>query len=144
MILIDANLLIYAGVKGQAEHPTAAAWLREQVTAGHRVGMPWHSLVAFLRITTNPRLFASPGTIDAALSIVEGWLRLPTVWIPQPTERHPQIFGRLLREVNAQGNLVPDCHLAALAMGHGLELCTTDGDFARFEGLRWMNPLKRK
>lgn len=144
MILVDANLLIYAGVKGSSEHEAAETWLREQVATGHRIGMPWQSLLAFLRITTNPRLFTRPGTIEVALSIVEAWLRLPAVWIPEPTERHAQILGALLRDVNAQGNLVPDCHLAALAIAHGLELCSTDGDFARFGGLRWRNPLKNR
>lgn len=144
MILVDANLLIYAGVKEQAEHRVADAWLREQVATGHRIGIPWQSLVAFLRITTNPRLFARPATIEEALLLVESWLRLPMVWIPGPTERHTQILGRLLRDVNAQGNLVMDAHLAALAIEHGLQLCSTDGDFARFEGLRWRNPLKVK
>ena len=144
MILVDANLLIYAGVKDQAEHPAAEAWLRQQVSIGHRIGIPWQSLLAFMRITTNPRLFARPATIENALSMVDAWLRLPMVWVPQPTERHAQILGGLLREVNAQGNLITDAHLAALAIEHGLQLCSTDGDFARFDGLRWTNPLKRK
>ncbi|MBL8240993.1 MAG: type II toxin-antitoxin system VapC family toxin [Bryobacterales bacterium] len=142
MILIDANLLIYAGVSEMAEHAAASGWLREQVAAGHRIGIPWPSFLAFLRITTNPRLFARPGTVNEAWRFVEDWLRLPMVWIPGPTERHGQILGRLLRDARAQGNLVVDCHLAALAIEHGLQLCTTDGDFARFEGLRWVNPLR--
>lgn len=144
MILVDANLLIYAGVKGLADHAAAETWFREQVATGHRIGLPWQSLLAFLRITTNSRMFAHPATIEDALSVVEAWLQLPMVWIPDPTERHAQILGSLLRDAKAQGNLVPDCHLAALAIGHGLELCSTDGDFARFEGLRWKNPLKAR
>ena len=105
MILVDANLLIHAGVSEMAEHEAAAGWLREQVETGHRIGIPWPSVLAFLRITTNPRLFARPGTIDDAFRCVEGWLRLPMVWVPGPTERHGQILGRLLRDAKAQGNL---------------------------------------
>jgi toxin-antitoxin system PIN domain toxin len=142
MILVDANLLIYAGVAGQAEHAAASDWLTKEVRSGHRVGLPWAALLAFLRIATNPRVYERPATIEAALGVVEGWLKLPTVWVPGPTERHGEILGRLLRQVRAEGNIIPDAHLAALAIEHGLELCSTDSDFARFEGLRWRNPLR--
>ena len=158
MILIDANLLIYAGVSPgtttattaaptpvelpQRQHAAASAWLQQQIDVGHPIGLPWQSLLAFLRISTNPRLFERPASIDAAWRIVDAWLQIPTVWIPTPTERHGQILGTLLRQANAQGNIITDAHLAALAIEHGLELCSTDGDFARFEGLRWRNPLR--
>lgn len=72
---------------------------------------------------------------------VEAWRRLENVWIPQPTERHAEVLGGLLAQPGVHGNLVPDAHLAALAIEHGLTLCSTDGDFARFSGLRWLNPL---
>ena len=142
MVLVDANLLIYAGVAGQAEHLAAAEWLYKEFTAGHRVGLPWPSLLAFLRISTNPRMYERPARIEEALGVVEGWLRFPTVWVPGPTARHGEILSGLLRQVRAQGNIVPDAHMAALAIEHGLELCSTDSDFARFEGLRWRNPLR--
>jgi toxin-antitoxin system PIN domain toxin len=142
MILVDANLLIYAGIAGQKEHLAAAKWLAKQFAAGHRVGLPWPCLLAFLRISTNPRMYERPATIEEALAVVEGWLKLPTVWVPGPTERHGEILGGLLRHVRAQGNIIPDAHLAALAIEHGLELFSTDSDFARFEGLRWKNPLR--
>lgn len=142
MILVDANLLIYAGVAGQADHEAARRWLGEEFAAGHRVGLPWPSLLAFLRVVTNPRLYERPATIEEALCVVEGWLSMPTAWVPGPTERHGEILARLLRLVNGLGNIVPDAHLAAVAIEHGLELCSTDSDFARFEGLRWRNPLR--
>ncbi len=143
MILIDANLLIYAGVMRQPQHEVAHAWLMEQFEAGYPVGIPWTSLVAYLRVSTNPRLFQNPASVDAAMGQVEKWLKVSNVWVPGPGERHARIFAELLRSVNAQGNLVPDAHLAAIAIEHGLELCTADGDFARFEGLRWKNPLRQ-
>jgi toxin-antitoxin system PIN domain toxin len=142
MILVDANLLIYCAVAQMPEHRAADRWLKGYLATGHRLGIPWPSILAFLRITTNPRLFAHPATIDGAMRQVEGWLRLPMVWVPGPTERHATIFASLLREANATGNLVADCHLAALAIEHGLQMCSTDGDFARFTGLRWVNPLR--
>ncbi len=72
---------------------------------------------------------------------VEAWLACEVVWIPQPGERHAQTFGQLIMQPGVSANLVPDVHLAALAIEHGLTLCSTDGDFARFTGLRWVNPL---
>jgi hypothetical protein len=140
MIFVDGNLLIYFGVAQMPQHWAADRWFREFVATGHRIGIPWP--LAFLRITTNPRLFAQPAAIDVAMRQVEGWLRLPMVWVPGPTERHGKIFATLLRQSNGTGNLVADCHLAALAIEHGLEMCSADGDFARFTGLRWVNPLR--
>ena len=141
MILVDANLLIYAGIENQANHRAASAWLQAQIQLGHRIGMPWPCLLAFLRIATNSRIYASPATVEEAYSILESWLKLPMVWIPSPTARHEEILGQVLRQSKAQGNLIYDAHLAALAIEHGLELCSADSDFARFQGLRWRNPL---
>lgn len=143
MILVDANLLIYAALRESPQHDVAAKWLESQFRAGYRVGLPWMSLVAFLRIATNPKICQVPVSIGAAMGVVEAWLGMPNAWVPGPGERHARIFAELLRSVNAQGNLVPDAHLAAIAIEHGLELCTADGDFARFEGLRWKNPLRQ-
>ena len=142
MILIDANLLIYAGVASAPEHARARTWLDEQLAGSTRVGLPWHSLLAFLRITTKRRNFASAQSTKDAWTQVRAWLDQPPVWIPQPTERHAEILETLLIESQASGDLVSDAHLAALAIEHGLTLCTNDRDFARFQKLRWMNPLK--
>lgn len=141
MILIDANLLIYAHIHTYREHKTARAWLDEQLNGSLRVGLPWASLLAFLRVSTNPRVHAIPATIEGACTQVEAWLALAPVWIPQPSDNHGQILTGLLRATGARGNLTSDAHLAALAIEHGLTLCSADGDFARFAGLRWVNPL---
>jgi hypothetical protein len=142
VILIDANLLVYAGVAGGSQHEAARAWLDEQLNGMSAVGLPWLSLLAFVRLVTNPRVFEQPQSIARAWKQVEEWLDCPVVWIPPPTERHREVLGSLLTGSGARGNLVPDAHLAALAVEHGLVLCSTDGDFARFPGLRWRNPLK--
>jgi len=141
VILVDANLLIYAYIPGLPQHEAARAWLEEQFTSTPRVGLPWPSLLAFVRLVTNPRVFERPASIEEAWGRVEEWLNLPSVWIPQPTERHPEVLGELMRKAVDRAQLVPDAHLAALAIEHGLVLCSTDGDFARFPGLRWQNPL---
>jgi len=99
------------------------------------------SLLAFVRIGANPRLFERPEPIASAWEQVEEWVDCPPVWVPQPTERHREILGELLRHHVSRSNLAPDAHLAALAIEHGLLLCSTDGDLGRFPGLRWQNPL---
>jgi toxin-antitoxin system PIN domain toxin len=101
------------------------------------------SLIAFLRLVTSPRVFERPEPIDSAWQQVLEWLSCERAWIPEPTDRHREIFGALLSDASARGNLVPDAHLAALAIEHGLTLTSTDGDFGRFTGLRWENPLAR-
>ena len=142
MILVDANLLVYARVRDMPQHQAAHAWLDETLTEGPRVGVAWSSLLAFVRLTSNPRIFPQPSTVADAWRVVERWLDAPCVWVPQPTDRHRTILGRLLTGTSAaQANLVPDAHLAALAIEHGLTLCSADSGFRRFPNLRWMNPL---
>ena len=142
MILVDVNLLVYAHVAGFPQHEAARAWLDERLNGATRMGLPWSSLVGFLRIVMSGRVFERPEPIDAAWEQVQEWLAAPAAWVPSPTERHPHVLGGLLRTARPCGNLVPDAHLAALAIAHGLVLCSTDGDFARFPDLRWENPLR--
>jgi uncharacterized protein len=141
VILIDANILVYAHVSSFTQHELARDWLDQQINAAAPVGLPWASLVAFLRLVTNPRVFDHPEPIGDAWQQVRTWLAAETVWVPQPTERHADILGEFLTLPGIHANLVPDAHLAALAVEHGLALCSTDGDFARFGGLRWENPI---
>jgi uncharacterized protein len=141
VILIDANILVYAHVSSFTQHELARDWLDQQINATAPVGLPWASLVAFLRLVTNPRVFDHPEPIGDAWQQVRTWLAAETVWVPQPTERHVDILGEFLALPGIHANLVPDAHLAALAVEHGLTLCSTDGDFARFGGLRWENPI---
>jgi uncharacterized protein len=141
VILVDANLLIYARVNSFKEHARARAWLDGQLSGTTRVGLPWPSLLAFLRLVTNPRVFARPDSAEGAWKQLRAWLGADVVWIPQPTDRHADILETLLASSDLRGNLIPDAHLAALAIEHGLALCSTDGDFARFDGLQWTNPL---
>lgn len=122
------------------QHEASRDWLQERLGGKTKVGLPWQSLTAFLRVVTNPRLFAPPVRTGAAWHAVESWLASPVAWIPTPTDRHAAILAGLLSD-DVHDDLVPDAHLAALAIEHGLTLCSTDGDFARFAGLRWQNPL---
>lgn len=141
MILVDANLLIYAKFSDLPQHEAARSWLEQTLGSPGRAGFPWQSLLAFLRLATNPRLFEAPLAIGPAWVQVEEWIAHPRVWIPEPTRDHRKILGPLLEATQATANLVPDAHLAALAIGHGLTLYSSDSDFARFPGLDWTNPI---
>jgi toxin-antitoxin system PIN domain toxin len=143
MILIDANLLVYAHVSSMTQHGAAREWLDQRLNEPAPVGLPWPSLLGFTRLVTNPRIFERPRTMEQAWRQIESWIDCPSVWIPLPTERHRELLGPLLAHTGGRSNLVPDAHLAALALEHGLILCSSDGDFARFPGLRWQNPLSK-
>jgi len=144
VILVDANLLVYARAATLSQHAAARAWLDRQLSGTTHVGLPWPSLLAFLRIMSNPRVFERPEPLGDAWRQVEDWLDQDPVWIPMPTERHRETFAGLLDQTAGSANLAPDAHLAALAIEHGLTLCSTDGDFARFPALRWENPLRAR
>lgn len=141
MILVDANLLVYAHVSSLSQHERARAWLDGRLAGTAPVGLPWESLLAFVRLVSNPRVFERPLTVAEGWAQVEGWLSCPNAWIPEPTERHAELLGGLLKAPGLRANHVPDAHLAALALEHGLAVCSTDGDFARFTGVRWENPI---
>ena len=141
MILVDANLLLYAANHASPEHPRARAWLDDRLNGTPRVGLPWPSLLAFARLATNPLVVRHAVPMADAWQQVEDWLACDPVWIPLPGPGHAEILGGLLKSDGMTSRLVPDAHLAALAIEHGLTLCSTDGDFSRFPGLTWRNPL---
>jgi hypothetical protein len=141
VILVDANILIYSHVASFEQHNRAREWLDQQLNGSARVGLPWESLLAFVRLVTNPRVFERPEPTSDAWIQVRAWLACERVWIPQPTERHADLLNELLALPGVQANLIPDAHLAALALEHGLTLCSTDGDFSRFPTIRWINPI---
>jgi toxin-antitoxin system PIN domain toxin len=141
VILVDVNLLIYATSARAKQHEVARDWLDAQLNGTSRVGLPWASLLGFLRITTNRRAFSDAISMEAAWGQIEAWLGCDPVWIPQPTDRHAEVLGSLCAQSGILGDLVSDAHLAALAIEHGLTLCSSDGDFARFRELKWINPL---
>lgn len=141
MILVDANILIYAHVESCTQHQVARQWLDRQLNGSARVGLPWASMLAFLRLVTNPRVFEQPEPMRDAWRQVRAWLACEPVWVPQPTDRHADILDELIALPGVHANLVPDAHLAALALEHGLTMCSSDGDFAQFPALRWQNPL---
>lgn len=141
MILVDANLLLYAYQPRAAQHEASSQWLETSLNGPDFVRFAWLTLWAFVRIATNPRVFERPLSGAEAQAAVASWLAQPTVGILEPGERHWAILCELMREGQTTGPLVMDAVIAALAIEHGATLCTTDRDFARFAALRWMNPL---
>lgn len=140
-MLVDANLLLFARDAESPFHPRAREWLTAALNGPIRVGLPWQSLTAFIRISTHPRAYERPLTADEAWQQVTDWLQAEPAWIPGPTDRHAEVFGELLRRYQVRGNLVSDAHLAAIALEHGLRICSADTDFARFDDVVWVNPL---
>lgn len=141
MILVDANILLYAEDSLSPHHELARDWWDTQLSGVAPVCLCWPVITAFLRIGTNPRLHRRPLTQAEACTRVQSWLDQHCVRLIKPTEAHWPTFQNLIRASNAIGNLVSDAHLAALAIEHNSELCSTDTDFARFRGLKWRNPL---
>ena len=141
-MIVDANILLYAVDESSQFHARARTWLEDALNGSARVGFPWPTLTAFLRISTHPRAARSPLTSDEAWDVISDWLEASPAWIPLPGPRHAEVFRRLTVAGSLQGNLISDAHLAALALENGVGVCSADSDFARFPGLDWVNPLR--
>lgn len=139
-LLLDANLLIWAHHRQFPQHRAARAWLADVVSEVPVVGIPWGSILAFVRISTHPRVLERPLDVPTAIASVREWLDQPAVTIPTPGERHVDLFADLMLRGKATGNHAPDAHLAALALEHGMVLASADRDFARYAGVRWTDP----
>ena len=140
MILVDANILLYAYDSESPRQGTAAAWL-EHVIAEDEVGIALTTALAFLRIGTHVAVFRKPLRATEAVEIVGSWFAEPNVRLIQPTDRHWTLLSDLAQRGQAKGPLLMDAHLAALALEHGAALCSVDRDFTRFPGLRVIDPL---
>jgi toxin-antitoxin system PIN domain toxin len=141
MILLDANLLIYAVNQDAPLHRKAKSWLESTISGSETVGLSWGVVLAFLRLSTRPGLFRNPLSVKFALDLVESWLGQPSVTLVHPGPRHFGLLREFLLQSGTGGNLTSDAHLAALAIEQGAELCSSDTDFARFRKLKWSNPL---
>jgi hypothetical protein len=141
VIVLDVNLLLYAQDSTSERHFAARTWLGSVFAGQELIGLPWQVVWAFLRLTTNPRIFANILSMDEAVEIVQHWMELRQVRLLVPGERHWSLFKKMLIEGQVRGPLTTDAELAALTIEHGGVLHTTDRDFARFPGLRWVNPL---
>lgn len=139
-MLVDANILLYSVDETSRFHPAATSWLTAALNGARRVGLPWISLTAFLRISTNPRALAAPLDPAEAWSIIDRWLAAPTAWVPTPGPGHGEVLRRLTVEHDIRAGLVTDAVLAALCIEHGLQMISADSDFARFPEVAWLNP----
>lgn len=140
-MLVDANLLLFAVDETSPFHARARDWLIEALNGTRRVGLPWQSVAAFLRISTHPRASEQPLAPHDAWTLAAEWLAADVAWIPEPGPRYAEVLGGLIVEYGIRGNLVPDTQLAALAIEHGLTIYSADTDFARFAEVRWENPV---
>lgn len=142
MKLADVNVLVYAVDEDAPQHGAAREWLELALSSTETVAFAWHALVGFVRVATHASALESPLSAEEAIDVVEEWLAQPPAVIVHPTDRHPAVLRDLLAPLGTAGNLVPDAHLAALAIEHGAELVSFDNDFSRFPGLRWVDPRR--
>jgi hypothetical protein len=140
MVVVDANVLLYAVDSASAHHERARSWLDESLGGAEAVGLPWVVLLAFIRIATNPSILPNPMTPGDAVGQVERWLDAPAAVVAHATARHAALLRGLLEATGTAGNLTTDAHLAALAVEHGADIVSFDRDFARFPGLRHRLP----
>ena len=141
MIVVDANLLIYAYDTASPVYKKSRYWLEDAFSGVDPVGLPWQSIAAFLRVMTNPKLHGRQYSLKEAAEIVDAWMAQSSVRILIPSDDHWVQFRRMILEGSASGPLASDAELAALTLEYGGVLYTADRDFARFPGLRWVNPL---
>ena len=141
MILLDTNILVQAGIEAADKHERVRNWLGGQFANGVRIGMPWHSVLGFVRLASNQAVFPTGFSVDDAWQEARKWLAAPNVWIPSTTPRHADVISDLLSSAKVGSKDVMDVHLAALAVEHGLTLCSLDTGFERYRGLRVLNPL---
>jgi toxin-antitoxin system PIN domain toxin len=141
VIVLDANLLLFAYDSKSPHHGKAHVWIERIFSEPDPVGLPWQTVSAFLRIMTNKQLPGSRYSVEEAAQIVDDWLARPNIQVLSPGEDHWRLFRQMVVEGQASGVLVTDAHLAALTIEYGGVLHTADRDFGRFPGLRWTNPL---
>ena len=141
MIVVDVNLLLYAYDGRATPHDQARLWWQSVISGPELIGLPWQTIHGFLRISTDTRISGNQVSMESSLALVEQWMNLPNVRVLTPGENHWSILRRMLLEGQARGPMVTDAQLAALTIEYGGVLYTTDRDFARFPGLRWVNPL---
>lgn len=144
MILPDVNILVHAYDSTFREHRAAKAWWERTLNSGEPVGLPWLSVLGFIRITTSRRIMASPLPVGEAIAIARTWLACPNVRIATPGDRHAETVFGLLEDLGTGGNLTTDADLAALALEYRAEVATVDTDFQRFRGVRRIHPLARR
>lgn len=142
MKIVDLNVLLYVVNESGAQHEAIHEWWLDAIDGDESIGLPWIVLLGFVRLSTNARVFPRPISHRKALEKIDAWLSLPIVHVPTEKDNHWAVLSGLLREAGAAGNLTSDAHLAALAMTRDALLVSCDNDFARFRGLRYLNPLK--
>ncbi|MEM9033403.1 MAG: TA system VapC family ribonuclease toxin [Actinomycetota bacterium] len=142
-MLVDANILLYSVDEASPFHEPARDWMVDALNGPRRVGLPWLSMTAFLRIVTNPRALDSPLTPAEAWQIADGWLGAPAAWVPSAGPSHHELLRRLVIDHDLRAGLISDAALAALCIEHGLDIVSADSDFARFTEITWINPVAR-
>ncbi|MDY6991427.1 MAG: type II toxin-antitoxin system VapC family toxin [Pseudomonadota bacterium] len=141
MILVDVNLLLYAINSDAPQHQQARQWWEQVLSGTETVGLPWVVALAFIRISTHPKIFSQALSVEAALFYLNEWLEQPVLRLVTPGKAHWSILRNLLQQTGTAGNLTTDAHIAALALEQGYSVFSADNDFKRYPGLKHVNPL---
>lgn len=139
---LDANVLLYASDASSSFHARALAFLERAARGPEILFLPWPVVMAYLRIATHPSIFERPLAPDEAEANVEALIAQPHVRALGELEGFWATYRGATRDLVVRGNLVPDAHLAALLLQHGVTtLWTHDRDFRKFEGIRVRDPF---
>ena len=141
MILPDVNVLVLAHRRDHDEHDQVRSWLEDEVNSDSPFALADLAVSGFLRIVTNPRIYQRPSRLATAVEFIDGLVEQPICIAVSAGPNHWPIFRRVLVAADARGNLVPDAHLAAIAIEHGATIATRDRGFARFADVRWLDPV---
>ena len=140
MIVPDVNLLVHAMNAESDHHERAWSWWSSTWNGTEHIGLVWSVMIGYLRITTHPRIMPVPQPFDAAISDVRSWMGAPISVMLTPGPDHLHVMDALMAGAGRGGDLTSDAHLAALAVENGGTIYSQDADFARFHGVRWINP----
>jgi uncharacterized protein len=140
VIICDVNVLLYAMRVDSPHHGSYGPWLEDALQGDETLGVSELVLSSVIRLATNHRVFSRPSSVDEVLIFCEAVLTAPAAIPVRPGGRHWSIFTRLLRDAGVRANGVPDAYLAALAIENGATWASRDRGFARFAGLKLLDP----
>lgn len=141
MIIPDANLLLFAVNTDCMDHKVALKWWNHLLRGDEPIGILPVVAFAFVRLSTNRKVFSLPLSVNEAFDYIENWLQFPVVSWVETAPDDLQAAKRLLLEAGTGANLVTDAQIGAAALRLKATVHSADSDFTRFPNLQWINPL---
>jgi len=142
VILPDVNLLLFAVNSDSPDHSRAIAWWKKLLAGNEQIGLLPAVCFAFIRLSTNRKVFPRPLAVAEAFAYVENWLEFPNVEWVESEPGDLALAKKLLLSAGTGANLVTDAQIAAVALRLKASVHTADADFGRFPSVKWINPLQ--